>query len=93
MGLIKPLTLPQCPLHYVSIKVSTLINTYFKVPPPAPLVLLSGQAFHFSYIINVFLSLSPPCSKKVFIYLKFKVTKIQAVSSSAAVSNVTVLCE
>lgn len=65
----------------------------FQGAPPAPLVLLSGQAFHFSYIINVFLSLSPPCSKKVFIYLKFKITKIQAVSSSAAVSNVTVLCE
>lgn len=59
MGLMKPLTLPQCPLHYVSIKVSTLIKTYFKVPP-ASLVLLSGQAFHLTYIISVLLSLFPP---------------------------------
>lgn len=56
---------------------------------PAPLVLLSGQTFHPSYIINVLLS-PPRRSKKVLMYLKFKITKRQAVSSSTAVSNATV---
>lgn len=68
MGWIKPLPLPQCPLHYVSIKVSTLIKTYFAVPP-GPLVLLSGQAFHLTYFINVVLTLFLPHVAKKKKYL------------------------